>query len=518
MKKQTAADVMKEKWNLSFTPVLRYNIILCTLIVVMIALGGMVIAIFQMKEYVQRDMRDAQAQVEYRIDQAVKLLESMADQKEFYDPDLPPYNKAVRLDKISSHLGYMMICYVDADINVHSSDAEPASLASRDYMQRLFATGKKQVTDSFAAGADGVTLNYTVAVPMFDKSGDITGCLFSAIYFDEIVELLSQTVSGPGMNAVLIGSQGQIMSSTNDLEYGDQIMHEIKQGILFGTSASKVETALLNKNPGSYWSIRGGNLKYTSYTRIENTQWDLLCTSSFWEIYRSLFPLLLLVMAVCVAICMIMHRMMNSHIKSQMSVVNMLVQSIEELEKKIYQDERPDNPDFNEIIRLTSNGLSDGLTGVVTRSVFFNQMEGQLKKLRENKKAVLCFVDLDDLKKLNDRYGHSAGDIALKSVGYILREYEKKYDGLVGRYGGDEFILLMTELDDEKELENVLDELVLRLNTTIAGAEEEITIHCSVGVSFIRTGEEINQVIAEADEALYFVKQNRKGYYKIYRD
>ena len=48
----------------------------------------------------------------------------------------------------------------------------------------------------------------------------------------------------------------------------------------------------------------------------------------------------------------------------------MLVQSIQELEEKIYQDERPDNMDFREIIRLTSNGLSDGLTGVVTRSVF----------------------------------------------------------------------------------------------------------------------------------------------------
>ena len=62
-----------------------------------------------------------------------------------------------------------MICYVDDDILVYSDGDEPASLASRDYMQRLFSTGRKQVTDSFAAGADGVTLNYTVAVPLKDK-------------------------------------------------------------------------------------------------------------------------------------------------------------------------------------------------------------------------------------------------------------------------------------------------------------------------------------------------------------
>ena len=51
-----------------------------------------------------------------------------------------------------------------------------------------------------------------------------------------------------------------------------------------------------------------------------------------------------------------------------------------ELEKKIYQDERPEDRDFNEIIRLTSTGLSDSLTGVVTRSVFLNQAAAQLKR------------------------------------------------------------------------------------------------------------------------------------------
>ena len=49
-----------------------------------------------------------------------------------------------------------------------------------------FSTGQRQVTDSFAAGADGATLNYTVAVPLFDQQKNITGCLFCAIYFDAV--------------------------------------------------------------------------------------------------------------------------------------------------------------------------------------------------------------------------------------------------------------------------------------------------------------------------------------------
>ena len=57
--------------------------------------------------------------------------------------------------------------------------------------RQLFATGQRQVTDSFAAGADGTTLNYTVAVPLKDQHGNITGALFCAIYFDEAVQILS---------------------------------------------------------------------------------------------------------------------------------------------------------------------------------------------------------------------------------------------------------------------------------------------------------------------------------------
>ena len=76
-----------------------------------------------------------------------------------------------------------MICYVDKNIIVYSDGAEPASLASRDYMQQLFATGQRQVTDSFAAGADGTTLNYTVAVPLKDQQENITGALFCAYLF-----------------------------------------------------------------------------------------------------------------------------------------------------------------------------------------------------------------------------------------------------------------------------------------------------------------------------------------------
>ena len=132
--------------------------------------------------------------------------------------------------------------------------------------------------------------------------------------------------------------------------------------------------------------------------------------------------------------------------------------------------------------------------------------------------SALCFVDMDNLKSINDTYGHYGGDIALKNVGYILREYEKKYDGVVGRYGGDEFVMLLTNLDDAAELRSVLEELVLRLHSEIGSAGQHISVQCSVGVSIYQPGTALEKMIADADEALYFVKQNGKGYYKIHQN
>lgn len=503
-------------FRISFSPILRYSVVFCLLIVLVIMLGGAVLTFRQMKSGVEASLASVHAQISQRIDESITLLESLASLPEFYDPNIPPIEKVKKLDQMAPYFGYLMICYVDADITVYSDGAEPASLASRDYMQRLFSTGERQVTDSFAAGADGTTLNYTVAVPLFDEQDNITGCLFCAIYFDEISEILEQSAAINGSAATLIGTQGQIMSSTAGLPYGDTVMNKLRSITLLGTTADQLQEKLLAMVPGDYWSIQNTGIYYTAYQRVENTGWDILCSVSFWTEFLKMLPSLLLVAGLTVLLCVGLLLVLRRYIAKQMEVVNVLVHSVEELEKKIYQDERPDDMDFNEIIRLTGDGLSDSLTGVVTRSVFLNQAGALLKKTDPHMVSALCFVDLDNLKYINDTYGHNGGDVALKSVGYILREYEKKYDGVVGRYGGDEFVLLLTDLDDETELRDVLDELVLRLHSEIGSAGRHIPVQCSIGVALGRPDSDLQQLIAKADEALYFVKKNGKGYYKIY--
>lgn len=508
----------EEEWQISFTPILQYSAVFGLLMLLAIILGGLLLSFNHMKMDARAAINTAHAQISQRVNASIELLEALASLPEFYDPTIEPIEKVKKLDQMSPYFGYMMICYVDSDITVYSDGSEPASLASRDYMQQLFSTGTRQVTDSFAAGADGVTLNYTVAVPLRDEQDNITGCLFCAIYFDEVVQILERSAESlNGSEATLVGTRGQVMSSTADLRYGEAVLNEIRDAKLLGTTADKLEEQLLAAKPGDYWSIKDGNLYYTVYQRVENTNWDILCTVNIWTVFAGLLPSLLFTMILTMGLCVLLMIAVRRYIAGQMQVVDVLLQSVEELEKKVYQDERPNKRNFSELIRLTSNGLSDNLTGVVTRSVFFNQAQALLKKADSQRLCALCFVDMDNLKYINDTFGHSGGDVALKSVGYILREYEKRYEGIVGRYGGDEFVILLMNLDDEAELCSVLDELVLRMHTEIGSAGEYIPVQCSVGVAIYQPGITLEQLIANADEALYFVKQNGKGYYNIYK-
>ena len=172
MEKHKKGRTAQEEDILSYSPVFKYMVSFCIITMLIVAAGGIIISFQRMKKEAYAAHRSAEAQVANKLNESLTLLESLAVQPEFYDPDVPPLEKVEKLDRFAEKYGYLLICYVDTDINVYSIDAPPASLASREYMQQLFSTGTPQVTDSFAAGADGVTLNYTCLLYTADSLGD----------------------------------------------------------------------------------------------------------------------------------------------------------------------------------------------------------------------------------------------------------------------------------------------------------------------------------------------------------
>ena len=499
-----------------FAPIRRRFLIFCIVCVLAVLFSGACLTVRRMRQSAEAAYQSASAQISQRVGESIKLLTSLAALPEFYDPDVPWESKTAKLDEINQYFGYMFICYVDEDIEVYTLGEEAASLASREYMQTLYSTREIQVTDGFVAGADGRTLNYTVAVPLI-QDDVMTGSLFCSIYFDDAVNLLKQSAAANGAEAVLIGSKGQIMSSTGGLAFGSsytEILHEYK---LVGLTTDKLETLLLARDSGSFRSLKAGNSRYTVFGPIENTNWDILVTVDFLSLFSAELPSLLLAALFQILITLILYLFVKKHIFGQLAIMENLLTSIHKMEKKLYSNAiAPESVDYEDILQMSSKGLRDELTGLATRTFFLNQLEKLLRDGNASGKLSLCFVDLDDLKLLNDTYGHEAGDSALKKIGFILRGYEKKYEGVVGRYGGDEFILILKDIDSVEELNDVLSELVERLHFTITVNGTEIPVHCSMGACVWNRKDTLKTLISKADKALYDVKRHGKGTYSLF--
>ena len=160
--------------------------------------------------------------------------------------------------------------------------------------------------------------------------------------------------------------------------------------------------------------------------------------------------------------------------------------------------------------QLESLATTDGLTGLLNRRTFYQEAERRLKLLTPGKTAGLAVIDLDHFKQVNDTHGHAVGDKVLQSFAQIARESLRDHD-LLGRFGGEEFILLIHQADA-----NLLQQCVERIRqrfaeTCFAGLPEDYRCTLSAGLSLIRPGDKLEVRIRQADMALYAAKANGRN-------
>lgn len=153
----------------------------------------------------------------------------------------------------------------------------------------------------------------------------------------------------------------------------------------------------------------------------------------------------------------------------------------------------------------------DFLTGLPVRS----KGEILIAQMMQEHDGGLIFVDMDNLKKLNDVYGHKAGDRALKLLGSMLMNAGD--NSVACRLGGDEFLLFLPDYSKDE-----ISACIKRIFIEFAKAkEDDVELRCadlSAGMSISAKGATFEKCYMEADKALYFVKQNGKGNYMFYHD
>ncbi len=148
----------------------------------------------------------------------------------------------------------------------------------------------------------------------------------------------------------------------------------------------------------------------------------------------------------------------------------------------------------------------DPLTGLVNRSVLFSAIEREIaRSTRSGRGFCLLMMDLDELKAINDQFGHFEGDRVLRQVGEVIRSGVRRID-VAARYGGDEFVALLPETDPTGGyvLAEKIRQGVAELGSTVLGRRATL----SVGVvSWPRDGRTADELLVSADQAMYASKR-----------
>ena len=169
--------------------------------------------------------------------------------------------------------------------------------------------------------------------------------------------------------------------------------------------------------------------------------------------------------------------------------------------------------------RLQHMAHHDALTDLPNRNLFLDRLQQSLTRARwHNRLVAVMFLDLDRFKNINDTLGHTFGDQLLLQLSERLSSSVRDGD-TIGRFGGDEFAILLDDIDSDNHISALAEKLLNTLTKPFRINKQELFVTASIGISiFPNDGEDSDTLLRNADVAMYRAKDLGKNNYQFYSD
>lgn len=338
------------------------------------------------------------------------------------------------------------------------------------------------------------------------------GTIFASVSYDEIKKALSYQENTSIKNNLLNGCKGANNNCKNiDILKNDKLYSSLDNNqILFN---------IQNKKTFSYYTI---NNKYQferlTLRQLKNTPWYLVSTLNYNQYLKEQFIFIIINILISIMASVAIGYYL-------MKKVSIITSPIDDFIKKstciipIQLQSKNDNIDmnhhFNNIINTTKDGVYCSRTNLLNRKYFIQHGNITTQQLHNN--FALLFIDLDNLKTINDTLGHHYGDDIISIFSQHIASFFNQPTDLIGRFGGDEFIVLTNNFNNEIDLVNKLQKLNIELNGSISNGNITIPFSASIGVALTdNETRDIEQLIINADKAVYDSKKKGKNCYSFY--
>ena len=369
-----------------------------------------------------------------------------------------------------------------------ANDGAIINVSQRNYFLHALS-GARAVSDPLSSSVDSQT-KVVLAVPVVDPRGEIRGVVGGAYNIGQLNELLFSGLYENSGYPILLTSGGILISTSAEAfpaDYAGFFDYCSSMELLEGADPEQVRQDFATGSSGYFFARSGDEIRYMVYQPAGLGNGWMMCYtvtgqeagSDYNFIIQDVFYLGAAVLAgVLFLLAAVLHLSLR------------------------------------ERRRLLRQAQADPLTGLLNRNSTRECITAWLADT--GRQGALLMLDLDDFKEINDVWGHQAGDAILILTADLLKAHFRQSD-VVGRIGGDEFMILMKDISSRSVVEQHMRRLCEEFRLLTHPDYPQLTLSCSVGAAMAPAqGHSFEELYAHADRALYCAKHRGKDSCSIY--